>query len=170
MDGGSLTSSSNEVVSLKDAISTSGSNGCGDVLSVIPSTSGTECQLSAATKALDDSGLNLGARRRLDQQVSKRLIVDRENPVAVYAVMVQKPSRKQKGCALVAFPKGLRASDSRCQLGGGHNGIDFIADGIDRPREPSKVVGFIEPFVVLTDCLVDCDSEVNRGQPQWSRR
>lgn len=84
--------------------------------------------------------------------------------------MVQKPTRKQERSALVAFPEGLSVSDSKCQLGRGYNGIDFIADGVDRPRETLKVIGFIEPFVVLTDFLVYCDSEVNRGQPQWSRR
>ena len=74
------------------------------------------------------------------------------------------------GSALDAFPEGLCVCNSKGQLAGGSDWVDFVANRIDRSSKTFEVIGFIEPLIALTDGLVDCDSEVDRGQPQWSRR
>lgn len=84
--------------------------------------------------------------------------------------MVEKPTRQQECGALVAFPECLRQCNSKGQLAGCGDWVDFVADGIEGSSHTFEIIGFVEPLIRLTDGLVDCNSEVDRGQPQWSRR
>lgn len=65
-------------------------------------------RLFAASKALDNGRLNVDTRGGPDQKISKRLIIDAENHLAVYSVVVQEPSRKQEGGALVPVRAQLK--------------------------------------------------------------
>ena len=116
------------------------------------------------------ASFHVGAGRRLNQQVAQRFIVDWENLLAVYAVVVEKPTCQQEGGTFVAFPEGLRVRNSKSQLARRNDWVDFITNGIDGSNHALEIIGFIEPLIGLTDGLVDCDGEVDCGQPQWSRR
>ena len=84
--------------------------------------------------------------------------------------MVEKPTREQEGGALIAFPERLCVRNAKGQLAGGNDWVDFVTNRSDCASETFEVIRFIEPLIDLTDGLVDCGSEVDRGQPQWSRR
>lgn len=126
--------------------------------------------LSAAREEVDDGRLDVDVRRRVHQEVSERLVVDGNDRLPVDPVMVQKPPCQQEGCAFVALPEGLCACNTKGQLAGGSHRVDFVANGIYRSCETFEVIGLLEPLIAFPDGLVDPDCELDRGQPQWSRR
>lgn len=107
---------------------------------------------------------DISTRRRRYEEVEELLVVWGNQSAAVLAVPVQQPTTEQKRSALVALAEGLRPRDAVHQdTCGGHHVLD-VGDGIESSAETIKVVGLVEPLVVVADCSIDRDSE-RYGRP-----
>ncbi len=128
------------------------------------------CRLPPCVEQVDDIRFNIEPGRCLDEEISERPVVRRQEGTAVEPIPIQHPARQQQGGTLVAFTERLRPSDAIGENSGRPNWIIDVVDFRQRSLDPFEVVRLIPPLVILSDSAVERDSQTKRGTPQWSCR
>ena len=80
--------------------------------------------------------------------------------------MIEDPASKQQPSSFVRFTERLCSRDAKQQNCSSIDRVLYLVDRREGTTKSIKIVGFVEPLVLLTDCTVELQSKLDRGSNQ----